>query len=517
MAYWQEVYDFAGQWRDRFRDYRMNQRDLAGQALGEACAALGFEMDGGQAFYAAYGEAATSYGALEGVIDEVVDISLLGAAIYARWQYFNQLADDPAAIELPQNRAWFILALGRLLTLAGGQPAPFRGHLKEMRLVSNRVAYGLLPGSCEEVEQVVTVDHEGGVSFAGYSYGHGPGSYEKARSRDFVIQQALTDALLCAMAAYFKRDPEGVFLTDSGSWDLTLTNTEDRVYLFKGSLGADLVYKEISLSDLLRKVLDMDDLYAFDGRGKPDLITRIALDYHRTRRLKAIAFPRDRSEKSLLQEETASLVIDKASGSLIFNQQTEGGRLSYRYEEGDAVSRLLESFEAERLFTAIEGNPADVIDDPDDSKTYAITLDYQKKPRRVIRGSYDKRGLPVDFAGFANCVSAFIRRQGLGDIFDPAVYGKVRRRRSDYIFCSVSFNYIGKDYYYLTDDDSIEAGDLVIVPAGEDNTKTLAEVQAVEYFSAEEAPFPLEKTKRIIRKCTDEEIDRYLEWDGEEE
>ena len=40
-------------------------------------------------------------------------------------------------------------------------------------------------------------------------------------------------------------------------------------------------------------------------------------------------------------------------------------------------------------------------------------------------GSYDKNGLPEDFADFAETVFDFIRFYGLGEILDPSVYGKL--------------------------------------------------------------------------------------------
>ena len=95
----------------------------------------------------------------------------------------------------------------------------------------------------------------------------------------------------------------------------------------------------------------------------------------------------------------------------------------------------------------------------------------------------------------------FIRFYGLGEILDPSVYGKVKRRKSEYIFCSVTFDEGYKSYYYLTDDDSIEIGDFVLVPAGKDNHEAVVEVVNIEYFSEENVPLPIEKTKRIIRKC----------------
>ncbi len=37
------------------------------------------------------------------------------------------------------------------------------------------------------------------------------------------------------------------------------------------------------------------------------------------------------------------------------------------------------------------------IDTQDETKDYKITVDYKKKPRRILTGSFDKKGVPEDF------------------------------------------------------------------------------------------------------------------------
>ncbi len=61
--------------------------------------------------------------------------------------------------------------------------------------------------------------------------------------------------------------------------------------------------------------------------------------------------------------------------------------------------------------------------------------------------------------------------------------------------------------YYLTDDDSMEVGDFVIVPAGNDNHEAVVEVVNIEYFNKDNVPLSIEKTKKIIRKCTDDDFE----------
>ena len=140
-----------------------------------------------------------------------------------------------------------------------------------------------------------------------------------------------------------------------------------------------------------------------------------------------------------------------------------------------------------------------------------IRLTIKRPHKRSSQGSFDKNGLPDAFEEFADAVFDFIRFYGWGEILDPSVYGKVKRRTTDYIYCSVAFEEGQKSYYYLTEDDSIKIGDFVLVPAGKDNREVVVEVVNIEYFSEDNVPLPIEKTKRIIRKCMDEDFDTPVE------
>ena len=86
------------------------------------------------------------------------------------------------------------------------------------------------------------------------------------------------------------------------------------------------------------------------------------------------------------------------------------------------------------------------------------------------------------------------------DVLSPSMYDRAKRRKSDIIYCSVEFEEGYTSYYYITDDDSIEPGDRVVVPAGRDNHEAVVEVVKVEYFQPENVPLPVEKTKHILCK-----------------
>ena len=360
-------------------------------------------------------------------IDDVTDIPLLGSAIYSRWRYFNHWAYTGAEILEPNNRAWFILALSRLALLSSDNPFIFQGTLKKVCIVSNNICYGPMPEPDEEIEQHLTINDEGRVWFSGYNYGHGGERYEKARSKNFKIDKTATDKLLNAIAGYFGNEYVEIFATDIGDWIMELTNTEGITYKFRGSLCADFDYEGTDLSDLVRDTVGMDDLYVFDGNCKLDVINKITLDYHRLTKIKPGQKPEGADWEFVTWDYTEHLIIDKATETLEHIQNIGTGcKVSRKYEIEGGIESLLENFDAEDLFANIQGNPNDVIETSNETKEYTITIEYKKNPKRIITGSYDKNGLPEDFADFAETVFDFIRFYGLGEILDPSVYGKVK-------------------------------------------------------------------------------------------
>ena len=76
----------------------------------------------------------------------------------------------------------------------------------------------------------------------------------------------------------------------------------------------------------------------------------------------------------------------------------------------------------------------------------------------------------------------------------------VPKETVEYIYCGVEFEDKKRVYSYITDDDSISIGDTVVVPTGQYNYEDIATVCSVDRYTELNAPFPPQKTKRIIRK-----------------
>ena len=71
---------------------------------------------------------------------------------------------------------------------------------------------------------------------------------------------------------------------------------------------------------------------------------------------------------------------------------------------------------------------------------------------------------------------------------------------SYYQFCNVQFKEDGATYAYLTGEISLKAGDFVVVPIGDHQAEKLARVTEVFVCSTQNAPYPPEKAKFVLRK-----------------
>ena len=88
------------------------------EGFAEECQSLGFEMDCGKAFTDAFPNEHPfeNVERLNAVINNVVDIPLLGSAIFSKWRQITHW-DWCGDLLSDENRAWFIVAFQRLMDL----------------------------------------------------------------------------------------------------------------------------------------------------------------------------------------------------------------------------------------------------------------------------------------------------------------------------------------------------------------------------------------------------------------
>ena len=323
----------------------------------------------------------------------------------------------------------------------------------------------------------------------------------KLRQRfDGRIARENGEAILRAVGDYFKSSDHILpFATDVGEWELILTNENNEEFRFKGSLiPLDTELDEIS-SDM-RERLDMPFLYLFNGEDNQDKIDKITIEYSRVTKYNK---PKDLSDADydyITWDYSEKLTIDRETETIeYFRKIGSECDTTWKYHVNGGVEQLLDETDAD-MFEDIEGNPSDAMDNPKESKTYTITIDFAHLPSKTISGSFDRRGLPTEWASFANDLREFLLFYGEGELLDRRFYEAQKLCPGDIIYLSVSFGDTYKTYYYKTEDNSIDVGDLVVVPVGTDGKERIVKVVKKEYFQASSLPMPFEKVKAVIEK-----------------
>lgn len=369
----------------------------------------------------------------------------------------------------------------------------FRGTVQKIRIVSNGIIS--CPAPENEVEQRLTIIKDGRVWFSAYCFAEG--RYQKSRFRAFSVDKQRAMRALDALGQFFMNDTAKA-ACDAGRWNLIITNTEGRDYQFRGFLTGEMLVYGADLSDMIRDLTAMRDLFVFDGNSKPDRIERLTIDFHKYQII--TRHPRTQEEpQRCIWDRTEKIVVARASEDIEFIRTLGSGltiRHCYHVQEG--VSDLLDRFDANDLVQREAAVPDDLVIDPDTKCEFTLTLDMKKSPQKTCTGYCDKYELPVGWQDMMAEIWAFISFYGLGgELFDPDTYQRCRRRINDFIFVYVAFDPDGKEYCYLTENDTYEVGDQIDVPVGDAHATSKATITKIRYLPAEEAPFPLDKIKKL--------------------
>lgn len=384
--------------------------------------------------------------------------------------------------------------LERLQQIDQEAVAPFEGEIRKLRLISMQGGYEPLPkvGLDSNYEQVLTISEDGTAHVVHYSQrtifnSQGIISQEKLRLNSDVVLHIFN-----AIEQTFEGKMVTPNVTDVGVWGLSLVNSEGKTFRISGSL-IDTVFPD--LSDYIRENMAREDLYLFDGN--PDRVERIEVFYDRYQTIH-LSGPIPPDLVKPVWDYHEELKLDRKTETVEHSRKIfDECDVKSTYHISGAVEDFLDEI-SPTAFSHIEGNPEDVCTNPDRQDGYRIVIT-TKRERREVFGTFDKKGLPDDWEKFATSLADFLSFYSKADLLDSKLYGKVKRRKQDLIFCNVIFKDGYREYCYLADEDKYYVGDKVIVPTGSDNHETLAQIKSVEYYAKEDAPYPLDKIKHILR------------------
>lgn len=495
-----DIYAFAKYYFNIYRNPKASNFQVE-EGFADKCFSLGFQMDSGNSFCEKYPHAFNDAEELDKIIEEIDDPQFLGTAIFSQWRYITHWSYCSHPLD-PEYRPWFICAFGRLMAITAEDNAPpfvFFGNVKKVKIHSNNVCFGYCPKKGDEVEQHLTITEDGRIWLTRYAINGDLNfaDYEKTEQKQFKIESDKAQMLLSKFTKYFRDEYEINFATDVGSFEMWIDDDEGKKAYFVGPLISEFVVDGFDLSQLVRDTLNDQTLFVFDDNNY-EKIKRITIDY----RFTSVLIPADESA-DITWEYKDHLVIDRQTETIEDTLQlAEQCDVTRKYHVADGISSFLDDLDIETLFTEFNEPEADVLPSPEGTAEYEVKVEFYRQEPRIISGKYDKQGLPKDWPEFIESLYDFISFYGFGEMFDKKQYEKTYRKKNDYIFLSVIFGDYGKPYYYLTDDDSIQIGEQVVVPVGDEGAERIVRVSKKQYFQADNVPMSLEKVKSIIGRFT---------------
>jgi hypothetical protein len=203
----------------------------------------------------------------------------------------------------------------------------------------------------------------------------------------------------------------------------------------------------------------------------------------------------------------ASELYITSSQAIIKSDTHDGGSVTHQYDFDNSsefgelcLNAMSECLDAEgwkdaRIFIETEFN----------FYLYELGAEFEDGAIVAHHGAFNRAHIPEKtFRIFIETIQMVINLFGFGGIinldgFMSAIkHGEVK-------YCGVEYSHGSGIYHYQTTDLRIDVGDKVIVPVGEDNHEQTATVVTAEYCRWDNTPYPLEKTKRIIRLAGDKE------------
>lgn len=266
---------------------------------------------------------------------------------------------------------------------------------------------------------------------------------------------------------------------------VTLTNEDGDSYVFVDFQDTEpLAIGRLSMK--IRDVLNRADLLVMDGRSRDDFIKQLTMKFVDT------------------DGYIETLKLDRSSEKVTyFRKPNDGTDVTAIYHMPENVSAILDNLNPADFTETIPGLPADVADDDDGFGSFSCTVTRRNLEPITFGGDYEKYSLPVNWSDLIDVIRGMVNITPTGALFVDGYYQHRRRRTSDVIYLGVQFSDGGGEYNYLTDDNSIDVGDQIVVPVGDDNAEQVVTVSSKNYYQPEDVPFPLDQVKRVIGKADD--------------
>lgn len=371
---------------------------------------------------------------------------------------------------------------------------PFHGGLKKIRIRSYRATDPSMPGFDEE--QLLEITQDGTAKLTQKT----PEGTEKVKTH---ISQADADYIFAAFSEVFASYRRERIPSVSGHWRARLLTDDNEVYFYHGANGQDYRYHNESLTDILRQRTGMPELFGLNVKTEAKNNVKsieISLEQTATDEVK----DKYASEYGICIHDINEWLLVSSEGTLTYNRRiAKIGRVSLQYELKDKVAEFLKLYEDRDVFSRPKGNSPDTVQN-EIRKTYKIVVTHDDGESSVLEDSFDKDGLPDNWADFVGRLKDFFQDQSLGVLFDSRVYAKVLRKNNEVAFCGVDIDGVVRTRYYRCGDEICE-GDTVVVPTPMKHTSAIGRVVEIRYCPKDQIPKEMAQAQEILGLAKEKE------------
>ena len=144
-------------------------------------------------------------------------------------------------------------------------PLTFKG-IPEKIIIESEDSMFCPPSPGQEIRQRLTMNRNGSVTITRYfsgDYSVVPPTPDTKTMRRYRGKP--TEKVMEYLACHFSEDHIGELICDAGIWGVEIMGSDGKKYRYTDSLGNDIDVHGTKMSEIIRRVLEMDDLWLFDG------------------------------------------------------------------------------------------------------------------------------------------------------------------------------------------------------------------------------------------------------------
>lgn len=365
---------------------------------------------------------------------------------------------------------------------------PFKGKLVKIRL--RNYGFNSVVNQSRNEDELLEITPDGTVKLTATRV-------DGRQKRKVQIPVDDAEYIFNAFVAVFSEYKKMKVLANSGFWKVRLLTDEDEVFFYHGANGQDFMYEGKTLTEILRERTTLKELNGFAvSIDKESHVSSIDIDFHQT-------VTEDAAEKvaekyhAPVEDIVERLIISSRTREIVYNRRVGNNkRVSLSFEMPEAVKDLLAWYEERPLLEASKINPKPTAEE-DISRTYQITVMYADKKSASYSGSFDKEGLPGNWADFIGRVASFFDTESLGELFRERTHDRVAVKVDEAVFCGVEIpGVVGVRYYRC--DDEVCLNDSVVVPTPVKKQNLGGRVVEIRHCKATAIPKELQKAKDVL-------------------